>query len=267
MAWFQRKRGSVQVGVTTSALSPVLQIAVVVRDAPRSRAAALARQLRELLVIPAGERRSLDGVGLYEMPDDRLFTIAVEHPGPAKSARSCQAAVLATVDLFGLPVELLPENNADDAVLDAFAADIEQEQYLRAAAEAGEPSAAYALSERLQRDGRTAEAEQWLLRAGQGHEPNALVSLGVRAYQEGAVAAAEQAWREAARQGHLSGAHNLAVLLEARGADGDAAEAEEMAYAAANAGNPESMQLLARLLERRGAHTVAALWRRRAEAL
>jgi peptidoglycan hydrolase-like protein with peptidoglycan-binding domain len=106
-----------------------------------------------------------------------------------------------------------------------------------------------------------ADDEAAYRRADQGGEATGAFNLGVLLEERGAVTEAEAAYRRAAKRGHGPAASNLGVLLEERGASAEA----EAAYRCADQGGEATGAFnLGVLLEERGAMGEAEAAYRRA---
>ena len=121
---------------------------------------------------------------------------------------------------------------------------------LKARAESGDARAQYELAASLSASGARGEAEEWLKKAAEGGEPDAGYTLATQQLQTGA--GAEEAYRlatKAAANGSVVARRLLAVLYaEGFGINADWQQAIQHIIATAKAGDPASYRELAMLL-------------------
>lgn len=127
MAWFWiwSWRCTANVQVSTSKISPLVQICIVVSgnnvlsgDKVGQIRDELAKRLRDELGIPSGGTHAPDGGQLYVMSGGDLRVIGIEHPDPEGGDERLRSIVLRAIKRLGLAVEHLPEGDADDLVND-----------------------------------------------------------------------------------------------------------------------------------------------------
>ncbi|WP_157545448.1 tetratricopeptide repeat protein [Hamadaea tsunoensis] len=121
----------------------------------------------------------------------------------------------------------------------------------------GDADAMFALAQALEKGGREGEAGQWLRRAADQGQPGAMNKLGVLLNATGDHEAAERLYRQAAEQEHLAATTNLGLLLLRAG---NAAEAEAWLTKATQGGEPIAQRELIRLLVSQGRTEDARRW-------